>query len=89
MSNQTVPNESDVARSLPRLITPTLKLLRERLWLQVLIGMVLGIGTGVLLGPGFNLVERETAETVGNWLALPGRLFLASIQFVVIPLVVA
>lgn len=89
MSEQIGPDQQDFARSLPQLVDYTTKLIRQRLWLQVLIGMVLGIGTGVLLGPGLALVERGTAEVIGNWLALPGRLFLASIQFVVIPLVVA
>ncbi len=82
-------DSQDFARSLPELVAYTTKLLRERLWLQVLVGMILGIGTGILLGPGVALVERGIAEAIGNWLALPGRLFLASIQFVVIPLVVA
>jgi len=82
-------NHQDPERSLPTLIDYTAKLLRDRLWLQVLIGLMLGIGTGILLGPGMALVDRETAEAVGNWLALPGHLFLASIQFVIVPLVVA
>lgn len=83
------PEYHDLERSLLTLVDYTAKLVRERLWLQVLIGMALGIGTGILLGPGAALVERETAEAVGNWLALPGRLFLASIQFVIVPLIVA
>ena len=45
-------------------------LLRGRLWLQVLIGMVLGIGTGIMLGPSVDWIDAETATTVANWLAL-------------------
>jgi len=62
-----------------------LTLLRERLWLQVLVGMALGIA----IGPTGGLLSPKAALLVGNWVALPGKLFLLAIQFVVIPLVVA
>jgi Na+/H+-dicarboxylate symporter len=65
------------------------KLIKGRLWLKVIIGMVLGITTGILLGPTVGLVEPRTASTIGNWLALPGQLFLILIQMIVIPLVFA
>ncbi|MGB1547037.1 MAG: dicarboxylate/amino acid:cation symporter, partial [Alphaproteobacteria bacterium] len=64
-------------------------LVRNRLWLQVLIGMALGVGAGVLLGPDADLIDRKTAELFSSWIALPGNLFLVAIQFVVVPLVVA
>ena len=64
-------------------------LIRQRLWLQVLIGMFAGIGVGILIGPTTDLVELQVAVLIGNWLALPGKLFLLAIQFVVVPLVVA
>ncbi len=66
-----------------------LELLRERLWLQVLVGMALGIAFGLAIGPTGGLLSPATASLVGNWVALPGKLFLLAIQFVVIPLVVA
>lgn len=63
-------------------------LIRTRLWAQILIAMVLGIGVGLALSPtGGALVEETTANTIAAWLALPGRLFLALIQMVVVPLV--
>lgn len=63
-------------------------LIRTRLWAQILIAMVLGITIGLVLSPsGGALVEPTTANTIANWLALPGRLFLALIQMVVVPLV--
>ncbi|MFT6268791.1 MAG: Na+/H+-dicarboxylate symporter [Alphaproteobacteria bacterium] len=50
--------------------------------------MLLGITVGLTLSPsGGALVEYTTANTIANWLALPGRLFLALIQMVVVPLV--
>jgi len=64
-------------------------LIRSRLWLQVLVGMVLGIGTGVLLGPSVGWLDAEIASVIASWLALPGQLFLAVLQMIVVPLVVA
>ena len=63
--------------------------MQNRLWLKVLIGMGLGLLVGALLGPSTGLIEPETGVVIGNWLAFPGRLFLATIQMIVIPLVVA
>lgn len=65
------------------------KLIKGRLWLKVIIGMLLGIATGILLGPTIGLVEARTASIIGNWFALPGQLFLILIQMIVIPLVFA
>jgi Na+/H+-dicarboxylate symporter len=76
-------------RSLILLTAKLRVLIRQRLWLQVLIGMLAGVGFGVLIGPTAGLVEPYTGLLLGNWAALPGRLFLLAIQFVVVPLVVA
>ncbi|MDX2424821.1 MAG: dicarboxylate/amino acid:cation symporter [Cycloclasticus sp.] len=65
------------------------KLVQGRLWLKVLIGMLLGITTGMLIGPTTGWLPAETATTVGNWLALPGQLFLTLIQMIVMPLIFA
>lgn len=64
-------------------------LVQGRLWLKVLIGMLLGLVVGTLLGPSVGLVEPATGTLIGNWLAFPGQLFLATIQMIVIPLVIA
>ena len=64
-------------------------LIRGRLWLQVLIGMFLGIMLGVMIGPSIGWVEPTLANTISDWLAFPGKLFLALIQMIVIPLVFA
>ncbi|MFN3231316.1 MAG: dicarboxylate/amino acid:cation symporter [Alphaproteobacteria bacterium] len=64
-------------------------LVKGRLWLQVMVGMVFGLATGVALGPSVGWVDPETSSLVTNWLAFPGQLFLALIQMIVIPLVVA
>ena len=65
------------------------RLTKGRLWLQVLIAMVLGIGTGLLLNPDTEIVSRPVAIGIGEWLALPGNLFLAFIQMIVVPLILA
>jgi len=78
-----------VERSLVTLSGRLSILVRQRLWLQVLIGMAAGIGVGVAIGPTGGLLSPETALLAGNWIALPGKLFLIAIQFVVVPLVVA
>ncbi len=76
-------------RSLADLSGHLQRLVRGRLWLQVLVAMALGIATGVVLGPSAGLVEPSLATTLGNWLALPGHLFLALVQMIVVPLVFA
>lgn len=76
-------------RSLGHLSDYLSGLVHGRLWLQVLIGMGAGLLVGVVLGPSVGLVDPVTGVSVGNWLAFPGRLFLATIQMIVIPLVVA
>lgn len=59
----------------------------SRLWAQVIAGMVLGFGLGLLLSESTGLILPETAEVVGLWLALPGQIFLALIAMVLIPLI--
>lgn len=76
-------------RSLKYLAVYLQSLVHGRLWLKVVIGMVLGIATGILIGPTVGWVGPSTAMVVGDWLAFPGKLFLALIQMIVIPLVFA
>lgn len=61
----------------------------NRLWLQVIIGLMLGVIAGVLLGPDLKLVSVEHSALIAGWVALPGHLFLALIQMIVVPLVLA
>lgn len=65
------------------------RLISGRLWLKVLIGLFSGIIAGVLLGPDLALLSETTVKTITAWLALPGQVFLAIIQMIVVPLVVA
>lgn len=83
------PTQPTGARPLSQLADNLGQLIRGRLWMQVLIGMGLGVIVGILLGPSVGWLKPETSAVVGNWLAFPGQLFLALIQMIVIPLVVA
>lgn len=62
---------------------------RSRLWAQVLIAMAIGVAAGILLGPATGWVPSATADMIGDWLALPGQLFLGLIAIVLVPLVFA
>ena len=61
-------------------------LVKGRLWLQVILALVAGVSVGLLLGPDLDLIGRTRADLIGDWLALPGKLFLALIRMVIIPL---
>ncbi|MDG6244724.1 MAG: dicarboxylate/amino acid:cation symporter [Methanolobus sp.] len=65
------------------------ELISGRLWLKIIIGMLLGIITGLILGPSTGIISREMSFVIGEWLALPGYIFLALLQMIVIPLVFA
>ncbi len=89
MPDPQAPAPGYAPRSLRHLSVYLSGLVKGRLWLKVLIGMGLGLVVGTLLGPSVGLVAPDTGTLIGNWLAFPGQLFLASIQMIVIPLVIA
>jgi Na+/H+-dicarboxylate symporter len=63
------------------------QLVETQLWVRVMIGMVAGIGVGAALGPASGFVSPRVAIPLTSWLALPGALFLALVQMIVVPLV--
>jgi Na+/H+-dicarboxylate symporter len=75
-------------RNLKHLAQHLQKLTTSRLWAQILLGMALGIAVGVMLGPTAGWVAPATGRVIGDWLALPGMLFLSLIQMIVIPLII-
>jgi Na+/H+-dicarboxylate symporter len=89
MHRVTHPLELLHPKSLIRLSGYLQNLIRKRLWLKILIGMVLGIGVGTLLGPSAGLVPQDIARPISNWLAIPGQIFLVLVQMIVIPLIFA
>lgn len=83
------PSGRLMLRPLRELVFTLRRHLQSRLWLQVLVGMVLGVAVGLALSPtGLALIAADTAHVIGRWLALPGQVFLALIQMIVIPLVI-
>ncbi|HAA22459.1 MAG TPA: dicarboxylate/amino acid:cation symporter, partial [Cytophagales bacterium] len=64
-------------------------LVKGRLWLKVIIGLVLGSGLGLLINPAWGWVPPEVSERLGSWLNLPGEVFMKLVQMVMIPLIVA
>jgi Na+/H+-dicarboxylate symporter len=62
---------------------------RGKLWLQVVVALVAGVLVGTLIGPDLKWVDPETADAIGRWLALPGKIFLGLITLVLEPLVLA
>lgn len=83
------PLERIHPRSLKALASHVQSLLETKLWAKVVLGMLLGIAVGILLGPSTGWVPERTATLIGNWIALPGQLFLLLIQMIVVPLVLA
>ena len=80
------PKKSPRGKSLSE---STQSILEQKLWLKILIGMALGIGYGLLLSPdGMALVNQEDAFMLGEWLGIPGVLFLGLIKMVIVPLIV-
>ncbi|MEL7043311.1 MAG: dicarboxylate/amino acid:cation symporter [Pseudomonadota bacterium] len=65
-------------------------LIRTRLWAQILIALALGIAFGLVFSPevgaAFDLSD-QTIALMGEWLHLPGGIFLNLIQMVVIALI--
>jgi Na+/H+-dicarboxylate symporter len=52
--------------------------------------MALGVGVGLALSPsGGGLFEESGARLIACWLALPGHVFMALIQMMVVPLVLS
>lgn len=89
LETQKVAIGVEFSRSLIHLRSNLASLVKGRLWLQVIIGMVLGVAFGVVIGPTTGWIDNETSELIAGWVALPGKVFLLAIQFIIIPLIVA
>lgn len=62
-------------------------LIKGRLWLKVIIGLVLGAGIGVLLNPSIGLLSENVSLRLADWLDLPGQIFMRLVQMIMIPLI--
>lgn len=64
-------------------------LIAEHLWAKILLGLFLGVLTGLALSPsGLALIEPDSAAIAGEWIALPGIIFLEMLKMIIIPLVI-
>lgn len=63
------------------------RLIKGRLWLKVIIGLVLGAGLGVILNPSAGLLSEEVSLRLADWLDLPGQVFMRLVQMIMIPLI--
>lgn len=82
-------NESHQIKDLKSLVVYLQRYVDRRLWLKVLIAMASGVGIGILMSPDLGLVNEDVSVSIGNWLALPGKLFLKLVQMIMIPLIFA
>jgi len=62
-------------------------LIEKNLWAKVLLALLLGVIAGVILSPEIGWFKTATSHTIGNWLSLPGKLFLKLVQMIMIPLI--
>lgn len=72
---------------LNRLTVHLEKLVKGRLWLKVLIGLVLGAILGVLLNPATGFISENLSLELSAWLDLPGQIFMRLVQMIMIPLI--
>lgn len=78
-----------ITRPLDELSTYLTHLVKGRLWLKVIFGLILGAGAGLLINPSTGLVGSELSQNLGSWLNLPGEIFMKLVQMVMIPLIFA
>lgn len=64
-------------------------LIKSKLWAQVLVALFLGLMFGLVLGPEMNLVSKDSADVITEWLSIPAQLFLKVIQMIIVPLIFA
>ncbi|WP_340063987.1 dicarboxylate/amino acid:cation symporter [Ascidiimonas aurantiaca] len=81
-------NEISEYKSLREFSNYVSQLLENKLWVKVLVAMLLGALAGMVLSPATGWVPETLSLALGDWLALPGKLFLKLVQMIMIPLVV-
>jgi Na+/H+-dicarboxylate symporter len=63
------------------------KLVQGKLWVKVIVAILFGVAFGIFLSPNTGVFDKELSSSIGNWLALPGKLFLKLVQMIMIPLI--
>lgn len=62
------------------------RFVQKRLWLRVMIAMIAGILVGAYFATHPDWIDSETLDSVVNWIAFPGNLFIRIVQMIMIPL---
>lgn len=76
-------------KSLATLYTHIQNLIEKKLWLKVLVALALGIGVGLFLGQNYFELSKTFNHNLGNWLGLPGQLFMRLVKMIMVPLILA
>ncbi|WP_066758246.1 dicarboxylate/amino acid:cation symporter [Crocinitomix algicola] len=63
------------------------RLIKGRLWLKVLIGLIVGACLGIILNPSSGLISESFSTSLASWLDLPGQIFMKLVQMIMIPLI--
>lgn len=63
------------------------KLIDAKLWQKVLIAIGIGLAVGTLMNPATGIFPEKLSQSLGNWMALPGQLFLKLVQMIMLPLI--
>lgn len=63
------------------------RLINSQLWIKVIVGIIVGIGVGIFLNPSSEIVPQDISLKIGNWLDMPGQIFLKLVQMIMIPLI--
>ncbi|MCZ8341583.1 MAG: dicarboxylate/amino acid:cation symporter [Leptospira sp.] len=58
-------------------------------WVQILIGLVLGVITGIILNAESGIVSKEALPPFLGWLKAPGDIFLNLLQMIMVPLIIS
>ena len=61
-------------------------LVQGKLWLKVMIGMVAGILLGAFFATKPQWISENNLQSLTNWIAFPGNLFIRVVQMIMIPL---
>ncbi len=69
------------------LIFPLRRMLAEKLWFRVLLGLAGGLLVGLYLSPENEFLPVSYSKSISSWLGLPGHFFLILLQIIMIPLV--
>jgi len=82
-----MPNRIRIMDQVEKVVQAQIKLVRQKLHLQVILAIILGFTLGLLFGPEADLVSPKVTERLIGFLAPIGNIFLSIIQLILVPLV--